>query len=352
MLNRKQRRARKQPKNWTPPTPADSPQEQFRKFLAAPGQMYIINLPGNRSTVMKVRDDDDQFFRFFCAQLAGVLGSEFAVIPATPVDAKMATTQEIAEQTGEATRRVREARRRQEAAEDRVERAKAELDGARQTIAGARLNPDTVDALNAAMNRHPAGKQRSGRHRAPEPETTFDKIAGAGAVDDEDAKRRLASLEIAAAQDQVARAQDELEAANERLRAAYESGGELHNQRVLNDFAQRAAERIAERAGAEPATEPETLPLCEHKTLHGRPGTGPWICNQCGAEVELLDGLTTACPRGGVCPADCSRTPAGCRNAARQAAIDAALRRAAADSGPEFAAGLKAVIDAGLKAGE
>lgn len=308
MLNRKQRRARKQSKNWTPPTPADSPQEQFRKFLAAPGQLYIINLPGNRSTVMKVRDDDDQFFRFFCTQLAGVLGSEFAVIPATPVDAKMATTQEIAEQTGEATRRVREARRRQEAAEDRVERAKAELDGARQTIAGERLNPDTVDALNAAMNRHPAGKQRSGRHRAPEPETTFDKIAGAGAVDDEDAKRRLASLEIAAAQDQVARAQDELEVANDRLRAAYEAGGELHNRHVLDKFAERAAERIAEIGDQDDEWNDPSDEFHEP-----------------GRYVDYDDG------HAGGYPHHCTEPEPNPLDAARSAAIDEALRQASAE---------------------
>lgn len=238
-LNRKQRRQRG---TWRQPSPNDSPQQQFRDFLAAPGKMYIINLPGKKSTVMKVGEPDEPFFRMFCAQLQGVLGGEFQVIPATPLDAKLADTQMIAEDTAAATKRIRVARQRQERAEAQRAAAVDDLNDA--------LNAPTLDEqIDAAMDRHPAGKQRGGRHHKPEPDTTFDKLVNAGPVDSDEGARRLASMEIAAAQDQVARAQDQLEEANQRLRDAYDRGGELHNQSVLDKFSEQASEAVAEQVG-------------------------------------------------------------------------------------------------------
>lgn len=277
MLNRKARRAKKK-NNWMQSSPTASPQEQLRAFLQAPGKMYIINLPGQKSTVMKVRAEDEQFFRFFCGQLTGVLGSEdFQVIPATPVDAQYASTQEIAEQTAAHPARLREAQRRQDEAQ-----REPQLHVVRD---------DTE--LDASMNRHPAGKQRGGRHRAPEPDTTFDRFARGGVVRDEEDRRRIAAMEIAAAQDAAARAADALEAANERLREAYATGGELHNRAVLDRFAERAAEKIAEQ----PPAQPERPDQRQNRLI--------------GDAIDH----------------------------ARQAAIDEALRQAGADAGTAFADG-------------
>ena len=247
-LNRKQRRSRERG-NWRQPSPNDSPQQQFRDFLAAPGKMYIINLPGKKSTVMKVGETDEPFFRMFCAQLQGVLGGEFQVIPATPLDAKIADTQMIAEDTAVASKRIRAARQRQ---------AKAEALRAETDDLNDALNDPTLDEqIDAAIDRHPAGKQRpgSGRHRKAEPDTTFDKLVAAGPVDSDEGARRLASMEIAAAQDQVARAQDQLEEANQRLRDAYDRGGELHNRSVLDKFSEQASQAFAEQAEQMSATQ-------------------------------------------------------------------------------------------------
>lgn len=234
-LNRKQRRARG---NWRGADAADTPQKQFRDFLKAPGRMYIIQLPGEKSTVMKVADTDETFFRLFCAQLQGVLGDEFQVIPATPVDASVATAQDIANSTAASTKRIREARARQAEAEV----WEAALD---------KVNSEAQEALDATIARHPAGKQRSGRHRAAEDDTAFDRLVAAGPVDNDEGAKRLAAMEIAAAQDAARAASDALEEANRRLRDAYDRGGELHNRAVLDRFTEQASDALAEQADRE-----------------------------------------------------------------------------------------------------
>lgn len=231
MLNRKNRRTKKNRR----PLDSDSPAAQMKAFLKQPGKFHIVQLAGDKSFVVKVTDAEMPLFVTICQQLRGVLG-HCEAIPATPVDASIADTQMVAEDTAQASKRIREARARQERAE---------------------ANPPTLhvvheksDADLAAMERHPAGKQRpaGGRHRAPDADTTFDKFANGGPVRTDDEKRRLASIEIAAAQAGVAEAQDAYEAANQRLREAYANGGELHNRAVLDKFAEQAGQAIAEQA--------------------------------------------------------------------------------------------------------
>lgn len=254
-LNRKTRRARG---TWRRPSPTDTPQQQMKAFLKAPGKFHIVQLPEGKSFVVKVTDAEMPIFLTICQQLRGVLG-QCDAIPATPVEASVADTTEIAQQTGEATRRIREARTRTEPA-----------------TAPAQTGQDD---LNATIARHPAGKPRGGRHRANEPDTTFDRLVAAGPVDNDEGARRLAAMEIAAAQQQVAAAQDQLEAANERLRDAYDRGGELHNRSVLDRFAERAGQAIAEQPEPGHFPEPEirqadaeptklTCPLCPAEIIN------------------------------------------------------------------------------------
>lgn len=344
MLNRKARRAKKNCR----PFASDSPADQMKAFLKQPGKFHIVQLPEQKSFVVKVTEAEMPLFLTICQQLRGVLG-HCEAIPATPVDASIADTQMIAEDSAQASKRIREARRRQE---------QAEAEHAAPTLHVVR---EKSDAERASMERHPAGKQRpaGGRHRAVEPETTFDKLAaGAGPVDD-DTRRRLAQIEIAAAQAEVATAQDAYEAANQRLREAYANGGELHNRAVLDKFAEQAGQAIAEHA--------DVQPLCEHKTLHGPTPDGEWICNKCGATVTPVvtspATVTTIhrCEQPNAAPGDkwrcwCGqaweaeahgeldirwkRWPERSIDVERQAAIDAALRQAGRDAGTHITEGL------------
>ena len=277
-LNRKARRARG---TWRRPSPTDSPAQQMKAFLKAPGKFHIVQLPDEKSFVVKVTEDEMPIFLTMCQQIRGVLG-HCEAIPATPVEAHVADAQEIAQQTAESSRRIREARARQ-------------ADHETASNPCAKPEPSQVDA---AMARHPAGKKRpagGGRHRAPEPDTTFDRLVAAGPADTDEATKRLAAMEIAAAQQQVATAQDQLEEANQRLRDAYDRGGELHNRAVIEKLAEQAGQAIAEQADDDSAA-------------------------------------VVACPLGGECPAGCPGTSDGCRNAARRAAIDEALRQATHDA--------------------
>lgn len=229
MLNRKARRAKKNRR----PFASDSPADQMKAFLKQPGKFHIVQLPEQKSFVVKVTEAEMPLFVTICQQLRGVLG-HCEAIPATPVDASIADTQMVAEDSAQASKRIREARARQEQAEAKT-----------PTLHVVR---EKSDAERAAMERHPAGKQRpaGGRHRAAEPDTTFDKFANSGTVRTDDEKRRLASIEIAAAQAGVAEAQDAYEAANQRLREAYANGGELHNRAVLDRYAEQAGQALAE----------------------------------------------------------------------------------------------------------
>lgn len=368
MLNRKNRRAKKNRR----PFSSDSPAAQMKAFLKQPGKFHIVQLAGDKSFVVKVTEAEMPLFLTICQQLRGVLG-HCEAIPATPVDASIADTQMIAEDSAQASKRIREARARQEQTESddfhrcacgRTITAEQITCHACADVTSAptlRVVREKSDAEIAAMERHPAGKQRpaGGRHRAPEPETTFDKLAtGAGAVDD-DTKRRLAQIEIAAAQAEAARAQDAYEAANQRLREAYANGGELHNRAVLDKFAEQAGQAIAEHA--------DVQPLCEHKTLHGPTPDGEWICNKCGATVTPVVTSpatvtpTHRCEQPNAAPGDkwrcwCGqaweaeahgeldirwkRWPERSLDGERQAAIDAALRQAGRDAATEFTGGM------------
>lgn len=254
-LNRRARRAAKS--KASRPTPADSPAQQMKKFLKAPGKVHIVQLPDEKSFVVKVTDDEMPLFLTICQQLRGVLGYCDA-IPATPVEASVATTQQIAESSAASTKRVRLAQQRQEnhdkegssstAFSDFTRAGKdfgAEYARAFDELGEARRRREADE--QAARSRHPAGR-KSGRHRAPEPDTAFDRLVAAGPVDNEDGARRLMSMEIAAAHDNVARKQAELDAANEQLRDAVDRGGELHNRYVTEQFTERAGERIAQAA--------------------------------------------------------------------------------------------------------
>ncbi|OCB56149.1 hypothetical protein A5722_14735 [Mycobacterium vulneris] len=376
MLNRKARRAKKNRR----PFASDSPADQMKAFLKQPGKFHIVQLAGDKSFVVKVTEAEMPLFLTICQQLRGVLG-HCEAIPATPVDASIADTQMIAEDSAQASKRIREARARQEgtAAEDALAASDPKYHRTSPTLHVVREK--SADEL-AAMERHPAGKQRpaGGRHRAPEPETTFDKLAaGAGPVDDE-TRRRLASIEISAAQAEVARAQDAYEAANQRLREAYANGGELHNRAVLDKFAEQAGQAIAEQAEQTESDIPAkdihgnvtpdaTLPLCPHKTLHGPGPAGPWVCNQCGATVTQIADSSHRCDQPNAAPGDKWRCWCGKAwiaealgeldiawkpwpkldrpklDVEREAAIDAALRQAGRDpikplprgDGPAFA---------------
>lgn len=219
-LNRRQRRARKDRR----PHAGDTPAQQMRDFLRAPGKVHIVQLPEEKSFIVKVTDREMPLFLTICQQLRAVLG-HCEAIPATPVDASVADTQTIARQTASDPQRVADAQRRQDEADQE------------------RANQADADELAASMERHPAGKRRSGgRHAKPEPDNTFDKLAAS-----ED-RIRAASIELAAAQDASAKAQDQLDAANARLAEVYERTGDIHNQRVLNQFTDAAGQAIAEQA--------------------------------------------------------------------------------------------------------
>lgn len=237
-LNRKSRRAQK---NWRRPSPTDTPAQQFAAFLKAPGKMYAVELPDQKSFVVKVTEAEMPIFQTICQQLRGVLG-HCEARGMTPVEAHVANTQEVAQSAAEATLRVRRARQRAQEATEHAEHADDDLERAR-----TRHQADA--ALDASIRRHPAGKQRGGRHRAPELATTFDQLAALGADDTTEGAKRIAAIRIAAAQDQVAKAQDELERANSRLAEAIDTGGEIHNRDVIERFTQKASEIITEQTG-------------------------------------------------------------------------------------------------------
>lgn len=243
-LNRRQRRSKKNTVHR--PDPSQSPQQQMKAFLKAPGKFHIVQLPDEKSFVVKVQDSEMGIFLTMCQQLRGVLGHCDA-IPATPVEASVADTNQIAQSAALSTKRIREARQRQGDAVEHVYRSEDEL-------AAARMKRDEADVENAridAIHR----SQKSGRHRAQVPETTFDRLVGSGADDSEEGAKQLAAMELAAAQDQVAAAQDKLEEANSRLRDAYERGGELHNRSVIERFAEKAGEAVAESVEPDEARE-------------------------------------------------------------------------------------------------
>lgn len=241
-LNRKSRRAQK---NWRRPSPTDTPAQQFAAFLKAPGKMYAVELPEQKSFVVKVTEAEMPIFQTICQQLRGVLG-HCEARGMTPVEAHVANTQEVAQSAAEATLRVRRARQRAQESTEHAEQTVDDLERARtrrETVAEADA------ALDASIRRHPAGKQRGGRHRAPELATTFDQLAALGADDTTEGAKRIAAIRIAAAQDQVAKAQDELERANSRLAEAIDTGGEIHNRDVIERFTQKASEIITEQTG-------------------------------------------------------------------------------------------------------
>lgn len=230
-LNRRQRRARKDRR----PHAGDTPQQQMRDFLRAPGKLHIVQLPDEKSFVVKVTEREMPLFLTICGQLKAVLG-QCDAIPATPVDASVADAQAIARQTANDPQRIAEAQRRQ----DEAEQARA------AASAGKATADEFAAELAASMSRHPAGKKRSGGRHA-KPDTAFDLLARASAnADDSETKARLASIELAAAQDEAARAQEAADAANARLAEVYERTGEIHNQRVLGAFTEAAGQAIAE----------------------------------------------------------------------------------------------------------
>lgn len=241
-LNRKARRAQKKG-NWQRPTPDLTPQQQMKAFLDAPGKFHIVRLPDGKSFVVKVTDAEMPIFATICQQLRGVLGFCEA-IAATPVDAAVANTQQVAESSAESTKRIREARARIASIEESDLAPDRDFFDPASAFRSATAEKLAAGTLDAAVQRRPAGKQRGGRHRAPEPDTVFDQLA-AGA-DDAEGRARLASIEIAAAQDAANAASDELEKANQRLRDAYERGGDIHNARVLDQMTEHAAEAVEE----------------------------------------------------------------------------------------------------------
>ncbi|MBX9919329.1 MAG: hypothetical protein K2Y33_05790, partial [Mycolicibacterium frederiksbergense] len=160
-LNRRQRRARKDRR----PHAGDTPQQQMRDFLRAPGKLHIVQLADEKSFVVKVTEREMPLFLTICQQLKAVLG-QCDAIPATPVDASVADAQTIARQTANDPQRIADAQRRQDEAE--------------QARAAAAAGKATADEFAAAMSRHPAGKKRSGGRHA-KPDTAFDLLARAGA---------------------------------------------------------------------------------------------------------------------------------------------------------------------------
>lgn len=247
-LNRKARRAQKNRR----PYSEDSPKDQMKAFLKQPGKFHIVQLPENKSFVVKVTEAEMPLFLTICGQLKGVLGFCEA-IPATPVEASVADTQMIAADSAQASKRIREARQRQDLASAAAADAERGLKAQRDELAEARQRRDAD--LDASVSRHPAG-----RHRKPEPETTFDRLLAVGPATGEDAQRRAAALEIAAAQDAVARAQVELDRANEAYGDAVERGGELHNRAVLDRMSARAGEAIERNIGNCPVHHPNADP--------------------------------------------------------------------------------------------
>ena len=262
-LNRRQRRARKDRR----PHASDTPQQQMRDFLRAPGKLHIVQLPDEKSFVVKVTEREMPLFLTICQQLRAVLG-QCDAIPATPVDASVADAQTIARQTANDPQRIADAQRRQNEAEQ-----------ARAAASAGKATADEFAAdLAASIARHPAGKKRSGgRHAKPEPENTFDKFA---ATQD---KVRAASIELAAAQDAAARAQEAADAANARLAEVYERTGEIHNQRVLGAFTEAAGQAIAEheqepsQAIAEHEQEPRARDFIDTEVRRSWAGDGPYI---------------------------------------------------------------------------
>lgn len=91
-LNRRRRNQQQ------PISSSTAPTRQFKQLLRQRGEFYIVLLPDEKSFVVKVTDDQLPFFATICQQLKGTLGYCQAV-HATPVEARPATAQQIAEQT-------------------------------------------------------------------------------------------------------------------------------------------------------------------------------------------------------------------------------------------------------------
>ncbi|MCV7255664.1 hypothetical protein H7J86_26215 [Mycobacterium hackensackense] len=319
-LNRRQRRARADRR----PYVGDTPQQQMKALLKQPGKFHIVNLPDQKSFVVKVTDREMPLFLTICGQLKGVLG-HCEVTAATPVDATVADAGMIARQTSNDPVRLKLAQDRTDAADE------AEID--------------------ASMARHPAGKKRpaGGRHAKPEPDTVFDQLTSGT---DE---RRLAAMELAAAQDAARAASDALDAANARLAEVYERSGELHNRHVLDKFTEQAGEAISVKLGTATAAElcgepvrecsnPECpgctcsiAPPCSHCVDHGcslpvghddeclyryTPDDGPEY--QLGRDIVLGDRYPAPEP-----------DRIDNIDTARQSAIDEALRQAHANANPD-----------------
>ncbi|MCV7230688.1 hypothetical protein [Mycolicibacterium komossense] len=277
MLNRKQRRAKKITARR--PSPTDTPAKQFAAFLKQPGKIYAVKLPDEKSFIVKVTEAEYPIFATICSQLNAVLG--FCEVQGmTPVEAHVADVEEVAQSSAESTRRIREARARQEAAEEH-------LTNARRDASNSRSKLDTAE-VDASMARHPAGKKRpaGGRHRADEPDTTFDRLVASGVVDNNEGAAQLAALEIAAAQDEVNRKADDLETANQRLRDAYERGGEIHNQRVLDGFTEKAGQAIADQAEQIETDNPPKEFQPNVTPFRPQPGRG----HDCGANDDYWQG--------------------------------------------------------------
>jgi hypothetical protein len=218
------RRKRRQPPKHTIDFSA---RQQFKAFLASPGRIYIVNLPGQRSTVMKVTDADEAFFRSFCAQLQAVLGAEFAVIPATPVQARPATTQDIAVQTAMARKQTRTTL--WEPPEPNPFGSPiVYADPIRELV-----RQDCVDgpALDQADKLATTTLDQADKLAT----TTLDVITTG---DDDESVMRRAALRIAAAQDRAAHAQAQLDDANQQLAQARDAGAQLHNRTVIEQAAQ------------------------------------------------------------------------------------------------------------------
>lgn len=274
-LNRRQRRARKDRR----PHAGDTPQQQMRDFLKAPGKLHIVQLADDKSFVVKVTDREMPLFLTICGQLRAVLG-HCEAIPATPVDASVVDAVTHAQQTAGEPTRLADAQRRQDAAE--AARAKAAKESASAADQAA------ADELAASIARHPAGKKRTGRHAKPEADTVLDMLA-AGADTDDDTTARIAAIELAAAQDDAARAQEAADAANARLAEVYERTGEIHNKRVIDRFTDAAGQAIADKVENDGLT-----PMNPQWEVHG---PGRWTIDDSPDPDAAIVEHRMRCPR-------------------------------------------------------
>lgn len=61
--------------------------EQLQEWIDAPGTIYIVYLPSSKSFVIKVPDEQHQFFVEFMRHLRKQLGNEVQAQSARPVEA-------------------------------------------------------------------------------------------------------------------------------------------------------------------------------------------------------------------------------------------------------------------------